>query len=140
MAEADVRQKDWLSVIPKAKHAIVVMEGVSMYFQLMELKTVLEQISGHFEAVNLLMDCYTDFAAKASKYKNPINDVGVSMVYGVDDPKLLENGKLVFKKEHEMTPEELINELVGFEKFVFKRLYSGSIARKMYRMYEYKYG
>lgn len=36
------------------------------------------------------MDCYTTFAAKASKIKNPINDVGMTTVYGIDDPKILE--------------------------------------------------
>jgi len=116
------------------------MEGVSMYFQQEELKVVLEQISCHFEVVNLLMDSYTTFAAKASKYKNPINDVGVTLVYGMDEPKILENEKLSFLKEHEMTPEVLINELEGFERAIFKKLYSGSIAQKMYRLYEYKQG
>lgn len=140
MVEVDVREKNWLSKIFHAKHAIVVMEGVSMYFEPEELKGVLEQISNYFEIVNLLMDCYTTFAAKASKYRNPINDVGVTQVYGMDDPKVLENGKILFVKEHDMTPDEYINELVGFEKGIFKKLYSGSIAKKMYRMYEYKQG
>lgn len=41
---------------------------------------------------------YTEFAAKASKYKNPINEVGVSKVYGLDQPKVLvaENRKTIF--------------------------------------------
>ena len=137
MVEADVRKKDWLSAIPKTKYAIVVMEGVSMYFQPEELKVLLEQLSNHFEGINLLMDCYTTFAAKASKYKNPINDVGVTQVYGLDEPKLLENGKLTFYKEHDMTPDVLIEELTGMEKFIFRKVYSGRIAKKMYRMYEY---
>ena len=140
MIEADVREENWMSKIPKAKHAIIVMEGVSMYFEPQELKVVLEQISTHFERVNLLLDAYTTMAAKASKYKNPINDVGVTVVYGMDDPKILENGKVTFYKEHEMTPEELVNELEGFERAIFKKLYSGGIARKMYRMYEYRQG
>lgn len=140
MIEADVREKNWLATIPNANHAIVVMEGVSMYFQPKELKLVLEQISSNFETVNLLMDSYTVFAAKASKYKNPINDVGVIMVYGMDEPRLLENGKLTFCEEHEMTPDALINELEGLERVIFKKLYSGGIAKKMYRMYEYVQG
>ena len=140
MVEADVREKNWLSKIPKANHAIIVMEGVSMYFEPQELKVVLEQISSHFEIVNLLMDAYTTMAAKASKYKNPINDVGVTQVSGLDEPKVLENGKLTFCKEHEMTPVEKVNELEGFERAIFQKLYSGSVAKKMYRMYEYKQG
>lgn len=137
MIEADVRQQNWLESVPKAKHAIIVMEGVSMYFEPQELRKVLEQISAHFEIVNLLMDCYTTFAAKASKYKNPINDVGVTEVYGLNEPRELESNRFRFTKEHEMTPDVLINELEGIEKAIFKKLYSGSIAKKMYRMYEY---
>lgn len=138
--EADVRQKNWLDAVPKAKHAIIVMEGVSMYFKPQELKVVLEQISSHFEMVNLLMDCYTTMAAKASKYKNPINDVGVTQVYGLDEAKALECNGLTFIKEHDMTPDVYINELEGVEKAIFKKLYSGGIAKKMYRMYEYTQG
>lgn len=137
MIEADVRQQNWLESVPKAKHAIIVMEGVSMYFEPQELRKVLEQISAHFETVNLLMDCYTTFAAKASKHKNPINDVGVTEVYGLNEPRGLESNRFRFTKEHEMTPDVLINELEGIEKAIFKKLYSGSIAKKMYRMYEY---
>ena len=137
MIAVDVRKKNWLLEIPKAKHAIIVMEGVSMYFEPQELKGVLKQVSSYFETVNLLMDCYTTFAAKASKYKNPINDVGVTLVYGLDEPRELEQNNFRFLKEHEMTPEILVNELEGIEKTIFKKLYSGSIAKKMYRMYEY---
>ena len=137
MIEADVRRQNWMSYVPKAKHAIIVMEGVSMYFEPQELKMVFEQISNYFETVNLLMDCYTTIAAKASKYKNPINDVGVTQVYGLDEPRELENRSLRFVKEYEMTPNVLINELEGVEKAIFRKLYSGSIAKKMYRMYEY---
>ena len=84
------------------------------------------------------MDCYSVFAAKASKYKNPINDVGVSEVYGIDNPEDLAVGtSLSFTTEHEMTPEALIDELCGMEKRIFKKLYAGKIAKKMYRLYEY---
>lgn len=140
MIEVDVRQQNWIDTVPKVKHAIIVMEGVSMYFEPQELKKILEQISAHFETINLLMDCYTTFAAKASKYKNPINDVGVTEVYGLDEPRELESNRFRFIKEHEMTPDVLINELEGIEKAIFKKLYSGSIAKKMYRMYEYTQG
>ena len=85
------------------------------------------------------MDCYTTFAAKASKYKNPINDVGVTQVYGLDDPTVLEVGTgLEYIREHQMTPEAMINELSGMERTIFGKVYGGEMARKMYRMYEYE--
>ena len=85
------------------------------------------------------MDCYTVFAAKASKYKNPVNDVGVTVLHGIDDPKILEKDTgLVYIREHDLTPEVLINELSGMEKVVFKKLFAGKFAKKIYRLYEYK--
>ena len=139
MVEADVRDRTWIDKLPQASDAIVVMEGVSMYFAPEELKQILQDISGKYEKFNLLMDCYTSFAAKASKYKNPINDVGVTLVYGVDEPKDLVAGTgLVFVQEHEMTPLPMINQLQGVEKVIFKKLFGGKIAKKMYRLYEYR--
>lgn len=139
MIPSDARQTDWLAAIPEDKSVVVVMEGVSMYMDNAELRALLSALSERFTSVSLLIDCYTTFAAKASKYKNPINDVGVTTVYGIDDPHELENvTDLRFVREHDMTPAEMINQLRGMEKSVFRRVYSGSVARKMYRMYEYE--
>ena len=129
----DVTEAGWLEGIPGGR-AIVVMEGVSMYLPPEKLKAALDRIAAHFRGVSLLMDCYTTFAAKASRYKNPINDVGVTTVWGMDDPECLEG----FLRELDMTPEELVNELSGLERKVFSKLYAGRIARKLYRLYEYR--
>ena len=137
MLGADVTDPDFLTAV-SGDNAIVVMEGISMYLQREELTCLLAKLAERFEKVALLLDCYTEFAAKASKYKNPINDVGVTQVYGLDDPTCLENDLLHFVCEHDMTPERMINELQGMEKTVFSKLYAGSVARKMYRLYEYR--
>ena len=137
MLGTDVCAPDYLEQIA-GKNAIVVMEGISMYLKWEELTQLLTRLSGHFDSAVLLMDCYTEFAAKASKYKNPINDVGVTEVYGLDDPKMLEDSGLKFLQEQDMTPLDLIDQLQGMEKTIFKKLYAGSVARKMYRMYEYR--
>ena len=108
-----------------------------MYLHPEELEAVLKRIAGYFPSVQLLMDCYTTFAAKASRLKNPINDVGVTEVYGLDDPTVLESSGMRFLRKHEMTPEDLIGERTGLERSIFRKLYAGSIAQKMYRLYEY---
>lgn len=139
MLSSDIRNLQWLDTIPKGGTGIVVMEGVSMYLHPGELGTVLQALKMHFTQVQILMDCYTEFAARASKYKNPINDVGVTQVYGADDPGQLESGTgLRFVKEHEMTPDTLICQLQGVERAVFQTLFAGALARKMYRMYEFR--
>ncbi len=138
MIESDARENAWIETLPKVKKAIVVMEGVSMYFKPEELKQLLKNLRNRFEEIAILMDCYTVFAAKATKYKNPINDVGVTVVHGIDDAKELEdNTDIRFVKEHELTPEYLINELKGIEKIIFKKVFAGKFAKKIYRLYEY---
>ena len=136
MLAGDARDVSWLDNIPESKSAIVVMEGISMYLSPEETKGVLENLGAHFKNVSLLMDCYSTFAARMSKYKNPINDVGVTKVYGIDDPNVL-SGSLDFAGEREMTPAEYINQLNGSEKRIFEKLYAGNFAKKLYKMYEY---
>ena len=137
MLGADVRNDDFQTKIP-LKKAIVIMEGISMYLTREELYQVFTKLSRYFEKIVVLMDCYTEFAAKASKYKNPINDVGVTQVYGLDDPVLAECESLRFACALDMTPDDLIDQLRGSEKLIFSKLYAGSVARKMYRLYEYR--
>lgn len=138
MLGADVRDPAWLKEIPSERPAIVVMEGISMYMTNDELTAVLANLMQHFPKVHLLMDCYTTVAAKASKFRNPINDVGVTKVYGLDDPKILETSGLQFLSEHKLTPDDLIDEFKGAEKWIFRTLYAGRIAQAMYRLYEFR--
>ena len=133
MISADITDPHWLEQLPKGK-AIVLMEGVSMYLPDEALKQALDRMAAHFETIHLLMDCYTTFAAKASRYRNPINDVGVTEVYGMNNPTTLDG----FLREHDMTPQDLIQELQGMERRIFQTLYAGSVAKKMYRLYEYQ--
>jgi len=138
MIAGDVRECSWLTNIPEKKRAIVVMEGVSMYLTSKELHALTASLCAHFDQVAFLMDCYTTLAAKMSKYRNPINDVGVSEVYGIDRPESLQHGKFSYVKEHTMIPQEFIDELSGIEKHIFGKLYAGNLSKKLYRMFEYR--
>ena len=140
MVGSDVRNHNWIKNLPRVKKALVVMEGVSMYLCLEEIKSLLKGLTKCFDDIHILKDCYTSFAARASKYKNPINDVGVTVVYGIDNPIILEDKTgISFVKEHEMTPSILINELKGIERIIFKSIYGGRISKRLYRLYEYKF-
>lgn len=138
MIGCDLRE-NWLASIPKGGTAIVVMEGISMYLTGGERQELLKAIGSHFDRVHLLMDAYTVFAARASKYKNPVNDVGVTKVYGFDDPREPEKGTgFTFLREHDMTPEAMIATLPKKEQGFFRLFFSGKTAGKFYRMYEYQ--
>jgi len=139
MLSVDMRTDEWKQHMEANQDAVIVLEGVSMYFQPQELIGLLAGLTSHFRSVKILMDCYTERAAKVSKYKNPINDVGVTLVYGYDNPEeLAEKSGLQFVKEYDMTPQKYIDELHGMEKVIFQKLFAGKISKSMYRMYEFK--
>ena len=138
MIPSDIRDIDWLKRIHNAKTGLIIAEGVSMYMEPDSFKKVLTALAEHFESIYILTDCYSKFAAKASEYKNPVNDVGVTKLYGIDSPEELISDKIKYKEEHEITPEHLISELTGFERAVFKKLYAGNFAKGLYRLYEYE--
>ena len=138
MIGSDLRE-DFLRKIPQGGRAIVVMEGISMYLTAQERRALLQKLSAHFSEVRLLMDTYTAFAAKATKYKNPINDVGVTQVHGFDDPREPTNGAgFVFHQEHDMNPPELIAQLPQKDQKIFRLVYGGKLAQKICRLYEYR--
>ena len=138
MIVGDARDGGWLTAIKEKETAIVVMEGVSMYLTVDEMRNLADGLCAHFENLILLVDAYTSFAAKMSKRRNPINDVGVTEVYGIDNPQAYQSEELAFVKEHTMIPQQYIDKLKGFEKLIFAKLYAGSYSKKLYRLFEYK--
>jgi O-methyltransferase involved in polyketide biosynthesis len=138
MVGTDIRDPQWLEALPEKSTAIVVMEGISMYLQPEELRQVLRDLKGHFETVHLLMDCYSKFAARVSRYKNPINEVGVTRVYGLDQPQKLNHGSFRFTAEMDMVPQRYVRQLQGMEQRIFKTVFAGPIYGMLYRLYEFR--
>lgn len=138
MLSADVRNPEWLLKIPENKEAVVVMEGVSMYMTPEENKALFQNLKKHYASVRLLMDAYTSLSAKFTRIANPVKNVGVLKTYGIDAPEMLESDDILFEKEHEMTPQFLIDALTGMEKRIFRKMYAGTFAKKLYRMYEFE--
>lgn len=138
MVAADMRTDAWKEELPAGGTAIIVMEGVSMYFRRKELVKLLAELKAQFSEVHLLMDCYSVFGAKASKYKNPINQVGVTTVYGLDDAEnLAAEAGFRYTAEHDLTPESMILQLKKREQGIFRSFFAGKMARRIYRLYEF---
>lgn len=137
MVELDATNISQIESFPDSKTAIVVLEGISMYLSNEQLHEFFRALQDKYETLHVLMDVYTEFGAKASKYKNPVNDVGVTKLYGIDDIEgLISDLRINLKKEHSFTPENLVDELRGFDKKFFKWMFTGRIYGKIYRLYE----
>ena len=137
MAGIDASDLEQVKTLPDAQEAIVVLEGISMYLTNEKLHGLFQTLQGKYSKLHVLMDVYTNFGVKASKYKNPVNDVGVTKLYGIDEVQVvLGDLPLYLKAEHTFTPEHLVNELKPLDKWFFKMLFTGKMYRRIYRLYE----
>lgn len=138
MLSLDAADSEQLQALPDGKTAIIVLEGLSMYLSMEQLRQMFKILEEKYDRLHILMDIYTEFGAKASKYKNPVNEVGVTTLYGFDNvEELLQGMKIVFQKEHSFTPKYLVDELTGFERKFFNILFTGSFYGKLYRLLEF---
>ena len=137
MTALDASRPEQIRVLPDSDTAIVVLEGLSMYLTRTQLRNFLEALDKKYRALHILMDVYTEFGAIASKYGNPVNDVGVTRLYGVDDIGNVISGlRIRVSREHSFTPRVLVNELAPLDRGIFKLLFTGKLYRKIYRLYE----
>jgi O-methyltransferase involved in polyketide biosynthesis len=137
MIPLDAAKPEQIAALPDYGTAVVVLEGLTMYLPPDDLRGFCAALADKYPQVHILADFYTEFGAKASKYKNPVNDVGVRKLYGVDDPDALLDGLPVgVVREHSFTPASLVDELKPAERRVFRFLFTGRVYRKIYRLYE----
>ncbi len=138
MQVLDACDPDQVRALPDSGAAVVVMEGVSMYLPEEKLRGFFAALQEKYKTLRILTDVYTGFGAKASKYRNPVNDVGVTKLYGIDDAAALLKGlNIRFVQEHSFTPEALVNELKPAERAVFRLLFTGRAYGKIYRLLEF---
>ncbi len=137
MVALDASRQEELETLPDSETAILILEGLSMYLSEAQLQQFFHTLKSKYTHLYVLMDVYTQFGAKASKYKNPVNDVGVTRLYGFDRIEdIIRGTDLQLIQEHSFTPEHLVAELRPMEKRIFKLLFTGPMYRKIYRLYE----
>ena len=137
MMALDASKSEQLETLPDGETAILILEGLSMYLSEEQLRLFFRTLKSKYVHLYALMDVYTGFGAKASKYKNPVHDVGVSQLYGYDRIEDIIRGlDLHPVREHSFTPEHLVAELKPVERGLFKVLFTGGMYRKIYRLYE----
>ena len=137
MMPLDASKPEQISSLPDSNATILILEGICMYLTKEQINAFLRTMKEKYSVLYVLMDVYTELGAKASKYKNPVNDVGVTTVYGIDKiGDIIEGTCLHLKTEHSFTPDHLVVELKASDRRIFRFLFTGRAYKKIYRLYE----
>ena len=108
-----------------------------MYLTPEELNDLLSALEAKYDHVHILMDSYTDFGARVSKLGNPVKDVGVTQVNGFEDISMvISYTGLHLERELDSTPPKLVVELPTLDRLIFKAIFAGSFAKRIYRLHE----
>jgi O-methyltransferase involved in polyketide biosynthesis len=127
----------WLEKVETKTNVLIVAEGLTMYLSADEIKELLANIHAKFKNAHLLFDAYSRRGVKASKIKNPVNQVGAKIKYGFNKESefLTMNDNLRHYATHLIKKEE--SNLKGLTRFIFNNLYCGKISQSIYKIYEF---
>lgn len=137
MIESSVLDYDWMEQIKVSNNILIVAEGLMMYLSETEIKDLLKQISSKFKKVHLIFDSYSKIAVKLSRIKNPVNQMGAEVKYGIDTPKDFLNLNSNLQHINTYTIKRENNNLNMLTRFIFNNLYCGKISQRLYKIYEF---
>lgn len=140
MVAASVTDPDWLEALDWGDApALVIAEGLVMYFTDEENKALFRRLRQTFTQVDYVFDSYSRSAVRWSKRKNPVNKMGAVIRWGLDDPALMEGAApgIRHMETRYFTDRVWSDKLSGFTKLMFRLLYGNAWANSLYRIYSF---
>ena len=127
----------WIDEIIPTSEILIIAEGLTMYLTEDEIKSIIERLNSRFGKVKILFDAYSKKAVKVSRIKNPVRQINASVKWGMNEPedfkKLSKN--LVYIRTYPIKHSE--ENLKGFTKFIFEKIYCGRISENYYKIFEF---
>lgn len=136
MIAAPALPASWLDDIPQHPHALVLMEGLSMYLTEGDLRALMAALAEKFPSCDVVFDAYSPMAAKLSVLKNPINAVRAQISFAMKDPALFAAPNVKALPVRDIVTDDLINRLPQKDRSRFRFL--GRAGRAFYRIYAYR--
>lgn len=137
MIPSSVTDSGWLdSIAYNNENVLVIAEGLSMYLSENDMKNLMENFRNRFRKTTFIFDAYSPFAAKMSKYKNPINNVDAKIDFAMDKLEILETDNVKCVLNSDIIQKKYVKKLKGIDKIRFT--FMGSAGKNMYRIFGYE--
>ncbi len=129
---------DWLINVPRAEHALVLAEGLSMYLSAQDMRDLMAALQAHFQHTTFIFDAYSKSAARLSALKNPVNAVKAKIDFAMDDASELLAGTCGMKAilNADIITQQAIARLKGADRWRFR--FMGRFGKNFYRIWGYE--
>jgi len=88
---ADLTDPDWLCELPRDRPAMVVADGVMLFLTQHDLVSLLNRLTSHFSAGELVLNAYTTYAMRSFKRSRAMRAIAADVANpGLNDPRRLE--------------------------------------------------
>lgn len=139
MIPSSATELSWLDKIEyNNEDVLVIAEGITMYLTEYEMKALFEAFKSKFQKTLFVFDAYSGFAARMSKYKNPVNSVNAKICFSMDSSDIFEQEGISCIMNNDIIRKEYIDKLSGIYKMRFR--FMRKFGSNLYRIYGYKIG
>jgi O-methyltransferase involved in polyketide biosynthesis len=136
MIPSSVTELSWLDRIEYDNgNVLIIAEGLTMYLTEYEMKALFEAFKSKFRRTFFVFDAYSSFAAKMSKYKNPVNSVNAKIRFAMDNSDFFEQDSIACRLNNDIIRKDYIDKLSGTYKMRFR--FMRKFGSKLYRIYGY---
>jgi O-methyltransferase len=87
---SSVTDPSFLDKVPTSGPVMIVAEGLIMYLSEHEVEELLQRLTSHFQSGQLAFDVLSQLAVRISKINPPAGVTGTKIVWGIDDPRTIE--------------------------------------------------
>ncbi|MGO4461574.1 class I SAM-dependent methyltransferase [Streptomyces sp. NBC_01276] len=138
---ASALDPDWLDSIPSDRPVLVVAEGVLVYFTEDQVRDLITRIVGRFPKGELLFDAYTPFSVKAMNKHWTVKATGQRFIWGLEDPKTLEqwDPRIEHKLEWTFTDSPYVSHMPWTSRIMCKIMNAIPVLRKYNRVMRYTF-
>lgn len=141
MIGSSVTDQHWLDEIPVDRPVLIVAEGLVMYLSENDGIELFKCITGHFTTGQFIFDAFSRLAVRLGKLDPTIRTIGVSVDWGIDDPRELEKSiprlKLITEFFYTDIPE--YNRLPLVELYIWRIIGHIAFMKRIMRLLRYNF-
>ncbi len=138
---SSVTEWTWMDKIEDNNNAtLVIAEGLLMYLNEQDIKTLLIKIRDRFKDATLIFDAYSETTAKQAKNHPSLKGTGATVQWGIDSPKTLEafGEGISHLKTIYLTDEAAVENLPRGYRMMFKFAGKFKAAKEAHRIFVVK--
>ncbi|MCF7940408.1 MAG: class I SAM-dependent methyltransferase [Spirochaetia bacterium] len=140
---SSVTEPAWLQQVPSdGRPSLVVAEGLFMYLDEQQIKTLLQDIRERTGPYTLIFDAFNVFTSRMVRNHPSLKKTGASIRWGIDDPEELTRwfSGIQFTEEIFFTSNEVIDDLGCGTRITYRIAHIVPMARKAHRILVYEIG